>query len=150
MLYKGGSEMKIMIYKLLAVLLVLCLWVTLLSACDRKKMLAYYTEKENYVSATGIVSHIKYSEDHSTLYLAFDDLSYPFDDNCFKVVGDNLQIIQENGIDSKCTLGQEVTFISAPRYFGDGYVMPIVAIYIDEECLLDFEVGYANLLDWLN
>jgi len=138
------------ICKLLTVLLVLCLWVTLLSACDRKKMLVYYSEKENYVDATGTVVHIKYNEDETVLYLGFSGLSYPFDDVTFKLVGENLQIVREKGIDNKLELGDQIEFTSAPRYFGDGYVMPIVAIYIDGECLLEFETGYTNLLDWLS
>ena len=137
------------ICKLLAALLVLCLWVTLLSACDRKKMLDYYSEKENYVDATGTVVHIKYNEDETALYLGFSDLSYNFDDTCFKIVGENLRIVREKGIDNKLKLGDQIKFTSAPRYFGDGYVMPIVAIHVNGECLLDFEAGYTNLLDWL-
>ena len=137
------------ICKLVAALLVLCLWVTLLSACDRKKMLDYYSEKENYVDATGTVVHIKYNEDETALYLGFSDLSYPFDDVTFKLVGENLQIVREKGIDNKLELGDQIEFTSAPRYFGDGYVMPIVAIHVNGECLLDFEAGYTNLLDWL-
>ena len=43
----------------------------------------------------------------------------------------------------------EVVFITAPRHFGDGYVMPIVAISINGESLLDFNDGYANLMNWL-
>ena len=137
------------ICKLVAALLVLCLWVTLLSACDRKKMLDYYSEKENYVDATGTVVHIKYNEDETALYLGFSDLSYNFDDTCFKIVGENLRIVCEKGIDNKLKLGDQIKFTSAPRYFGDGYVMPIVAIHVNGECLLDFEAGYTNLLDWL-
>lgn len=137
------------ICKLVAALLVLCLWVTLLSACNRKKMLDYYSEKENYVDATGTVVHIKYNEDETALYLGFSDLSYNFDDTCFKIVGENLRIVREKGIDNKLKLGDQIKFTSAPRYFGDGYVMPIVAIHVNGECLLDFEAGYTNLLDWL-
>lgn len=39
--------------------------------------------------------------------------------------------------------------MTAPRYFGDGYVMPIVAISVDGEQLLDYEEGYANFMEWL-
>lgn len=138
------------VYKPLAVSLILCLVVTLFSACDKKKMLAYYTEKENYLDATGTVTFINYDEDSAALYIAFSDLSYAFDDTCFKFVGENLKVVQDKGIDEKLALGKQITFTTAPRYFGDGYVMPIVALYIDGECLLDFETGYANLLDWLN
>ena len=42
-----------------------------------------------------------------------------------------------------------VSFMTAPRYFGDGYIMPIVEISVDGEELLSFEEGYENLLEWL-
>lgn len=44
-------------------------------------------------------------------------------------------------------LGEKVTFITAPRYFGDGYTMPIVAIKTEEKELLKFEDGYKNLIE---
>ncbi|HIV47949.1 MAG TPA: hypothetical protein H9749_09110, partial [Candidatus Acutalibacter stercorigallinarum] len=67
----------------------------------------------------------------------------------FKIVGDNVQIVLENGISEKIKLGDTVEFVTAPRYFGDGYVMPIVAISVDGEQLLDYEEGYANFMEWL-
>lgn len=131
--------------------LFICVIIVLAVFCSCKaERIEYYSEKENYIDATGTVVFINYNEDATALYLEFSDLSYRFDDACFKLVGENLRIAQENGIDDKLILGEQVAFKTAPRYFGDGYVMPIVAIYIDGECLLDFETGYTNLLDWLS
>ena len=65
------------------------------------------------------------------------------------IVGENLEIVKANRIDDKLKIGEQITFITAPKYFGDGYVMPIVAISISGENMLDFEEGYKNLLDWL-
>lgn len=112
-------------------------------------MRKYYAEEENYVNASGIVTHFSYNEDKSALYLAFSDLSPEFSDNSFKIVGDNLTIVQEKGIDEKIKIGDSVDFITAGRYFGDGYVMPIVGISSAGETLLTFEDGVANLLAWL-
>ena len=109
----------------------------------------YYSQKNNYINAIGIVSHISYNEDKTALYLGFSDLTPQFDDNSFKIVGDNLPIVQEKGIDEKIKIGDQVDFITAPRYFGDGYVMPIVEISVNEEELLGFEEGFTNLLKWL-
>ena len=50
----------------------------------------------------------------------------------------------------KVQLGTTVSFMTAPRYFGDGYIMPIVEISVDGEELLSFEEGYENLLKWLS
>lgn len=119
------------------------------TSCTTTKMQDYYSQKNNYINATGIVSHISYNEDKTALYLGFSDLTPQFDDNSFKIVGDNLPIVQEKGIDEKIKIGDQVDFITAPRYFGDGYVMPIVEISVNEEELLGFEEGFTNLLKWL-
>lgn len=126
----------------------LCL-IIFSTSCTTTKMRDYYSQKNNYINATGIVSHISYNEDKTALYLGFSDLTPQFDDNSFKIVGDNLPIVQEKGIDEKIKIGDQVDFITAPRYFGDGYVMPIVEISVNEEELLGFEEGFTNLLKWL-
>ncbi len=135
--------------KVVLVVYLLCLLV-FLTSCTAGKMKDYYSQKSNYVNVTGILTHISYNEDRSALYLEFSDLNPQFDDNSFKIVGDNLPIVQQNGIDEKIEIGDQVDFISAARYFGDGYVMPIVEISISEEELLSFEEGASNLLKWLD
>ena len=113
------------------------------------KLVKYYSQKENYISVNGTVSYIKYNDNNSELYIGFSELNTKLDDHCFKIVGDNLKIVQSNHIDDRLVLGKQVSFVTAPKYFGDGYVMPIVSITIDEDNLLEFEDGYHNLLDWL-
>ena len=131
--------------KITAVLAMLLCAVSLVSCTT--SVIDYYEEKENYVTATGVVSYIQLDEDG--LYIGFSQMDYPFDDDTFKIVGENLKIVQQNGIQEKLKLGDTVTIVTAPKYFGDGYVMPIVAISIDGEALLNFEQGYENLLVWL-
>ena len=151
-LTKGGMKMENRILRLkravLAIFL-LSLFVFSTSCAERKKKV-YYSQKSKYVTATEIVTHISYNEDSSALYLGFSDLNPQFDDNSFKIVGDNLPIVRHNGIDEKIELGDQVDFITAARYFGDGYVMPIVAISIGDEELLSFDEGFNNLLKWLD
>ncbi|MBR5422725.1 MAG: hypothetical protein IK108_01825, partial [Clostridia bacterium] len=113
------------------------------------KLVKYYSQKEKYITVTGTVSYIKYNDNNSELYIGFSELNTKLDDHCFKIVGDNLKIVQSNHIDDRLVLGKQVSFVTAPKYFGDGYVMPIVSITIDEDDLLEFEDGYHNLLDWL-
>lgn len=141
---------RILGLKRVALLISLLCLLVLLTSCTTIKMKNYYSQKSNYINATGIVTHISYNEDKSALYLGFSDLNPKFDDNSFKIVGDNLPIVQQNGIDEKIEIGDQVDFITAARYFGDGYVMPIVEISVNEEELLNFEDGFANLLKWLN
>ena len=82
--------------------------------------------------------------------MGFSDLNPRFDDDSFKIVGDNLLIAQNNGVDKKIRIGDRVDFITAPRYFGDGYVFPIVGLSINNDELLNFEDGFYNLLKWLD
>lgn len=127
-----------------------CIMLVFLCSCSSSQKIKYYSQKENYISVTGTVSNIKYNEDTTALYIDLSELSPVLDDTCFKIVGENLEIVKANKIDDKLKTGEQITFITAPKYFGDGYVMPIVAITIDGENLLNFEEGYKNLLDWLS
>lgn len=117
-------------------------------ACYSSKMRDYYSDKNNFIKASGTIDHIKYSDDDIALHLGFSDLTPKFDDDAFKIVGDNVKIIKENKIDEKIEIGTNVEFITAPKYWGDGYVMPIVAITVDGEELLGFDEGYANFMTW--
>lgn len=128
----------------------LLLFLFTLSACYSVQKKEYYSQTNNYINATGTIIHIAYSEDKDTLYLEFSDLTPSFDDTGFKIVGENLVIAQSNGIDEKLEIGDEIEFVTAPKYFGDGYVMPIVEISVAGEKLLEFEEGYSNLLKWLD
>lgn len=135
-------------FQILIIVCVVCA-ALLFPSCDSIDKGEYYSQKENYINATGTLEHIAYNDDCTVLYLSFSDLSASLDDMCFKIVGDNLQIVKENGIDEKLEVGDQVTFVTAPKYFGDGYVMPIVAISADEEELLKLEDGISNLMKWL-
>lgn len=130
-------------------MVLLLLSILVLSACYSTKEKRYYAQKDNYINATGTVIHIAYSKDNSEMCIGFSDLTPTFDDISFEIVGDNLSIVQNNNIDEKIKIGDKIEFITAPKYFGDGYVMPIVAISVDGEELLEFEEGYANFLKWL-
>ena len=136
--------------KLIMIITTTCILLVLLCSCNSSEIIEYYSQKENYISVTGTVSNIKYNEDTTALYIDLCELSPVLDDTCFKIVEENLEIVKANKIDDKLKTGEQITFITAPKYFGDGYVMPIVAISISEENLLDFEEGYKNFLDWLS
>ena len=148
---EGSVKMRKKILGFGRITLIISLFCLLIfSTSCTANMREYYSQKSNYTNATGIVTHIAYNEDRSTLYFGFSELSPQFDDNSFKIVGDNVQIVQQNGIDEKIAIGDQVNFITAARYFGDGYVMPIVEISINGEELLGFEEGFSNFLKWLD
>ena len=101
------------------------------------------------MTASGVVSHIKDAPERDHLVFGFSELSPSMDDVSFNFVGANREIVLQRGILQKVQLGTTVSFMTAPRYFGDGYIMPIVEISVYGEELLSFEEGYENLLEWL-
>ena len=119
------------------------------TACNRKEMISYYRDESHYITATGIVSYISYNAYSNAWYLCFADLSFEFDDNCFKVVGENIPIVQGKIGNFNTLCGKEVSFVTAPKYFGDGYVMPLVSLTVDGETILNDQDGVANFLEWL-
>lgn len=139
---------------MILVIILLCT-IVFFTSCTAKKMRDYYSQKDNYITATGTISHIAYSDENDILYYGFSDVTYQSNMNYhfeyynFKIVGENFEILHEQNIDEKVKMGDEVTFMVAPECFYDGYAIPIVSISVNGECLLEFEEGYANLLEWL-
>ena len=142
--------MKNKVWRILFVLSCLIVLSGLLTSCLSIRYRIYYPVKDNYIEVSGVVIYMEYSDDHTELYIAFSDMDCKLDDRSFEIVGENLRIVEKNGIDDKIKIGDRVTFITAPKYFGDGYVMPIVAISANGESLLDFDEGFKNFMDYLN
>lgn len=130
--------------------LLLCVLCVLLASCKSSKKVDYYSDPDNYVTASGTITYVNCDEDNEVVYIGFSDLSSSFSDSCFKISGKNYELIHENGLLEVLHLGQQVTFMSAPKYFGDGYVMPIVSITVDNNTYLDFEDGLSNLISELS
>lgn len=128
--------------KLLVILgIIVVLYFTLYSYIEE---IVYYSQRDNYVVATGTVDFINYTS--NKLVISFSDMSENFEDDCFVISGSNMDVVLSNGIKNKLKMGDTVTFVAAPKVFGDGYAIPIVSITIDGEELLGFEEGYQNLL----
>lgn len=126
--------------------LVLIIILSLLcSGCSyNQRKFSYYSNKDNYITVSGTVEYINYFEE--SIIIAFSNLSESFDDDHFKIIGQNYELVTKRGIEDHLAVHITVTFTTAPRYFGDGYIMPIVAIWIDDTMFLEFEEGYANFL----
>lgn len=142
--------MKNKVWRIWFVLSCLIVLSGLLTSCLSIRYRIYYPVKDNYIEVSGVVIYMKYNKDHTELHIAFSDMDRKLDDRSFEIVGENLRIVEKNGIDDKIKIGDRVTFITAPKYFGDGYVMPIVAISANGESLLDFDEGFKNFMDYLN
>ena len=135
--------------KPLLFLMIIFLVFTAVSCANVKsKKIEYYSNKDNYIEATGTINYVFFDDENGSVYLGFSDLSETFDDDCFKITGHNYSIII-NDYKELIEIGKTASFVTAPKYFGDGYVMPIVSLTIEDSCLLEYEVGISNFLDWL-
>ena len=127
--------------------LVFCL---LLPGCFALTMHPYYRDESNYAEFTGTISFISYDETTDTLYLSFENITPKTADNSFKIVSSNLAIQKDSPYYDKIAVGTPVSFCTAPKYYGDGYIMPLVGLSIDGETLLEKSKGIANWNDWLD
>ena len=107
----------------------------------------YYSDSSNYVTAAGKLTYIRNDAEHDAVYLAIEDLTPAFSDPNFKIQGENYRLACERGLMEALEIGQTVTFQAAPKYFGDGYVIPIAGITVDGSIYLDFEDGKANIIN---
>ena len=117
----------------------------------------YYSEKDHYVNEFGVVTRFEYyGKNNDKLYIYVKNELYikegkaPPDTTYttkIVIVGNNLNYLKDNGIDEKIKLGSFIEFATVQKNFG--YARPIVSLTVDGEVLLEFEDGYANLLEWL-
>lgn len=107
----------------------------------------YYSDEENFIEVTSEIDHIVWDYSEEELYLGFSNIPEIFSDETFDITGDSFGIIIDNDAEQYLKIGVEVTFVTAPRYFGDGYVMPIVALKAGDYELLEYEDGYVALME---
>ncbi len=111
----------------------------------REKM--YYGDQSNFITEKAIVDNIIYDDNQKRLVFWLSEIDESYSDSNFIMRGENARVAISNGILEKIHIGDEITFSSAPRYFGDGYFMPIIHISIGDDVILDFDEGHSNLMD---
>lgn len=106
----------------------------------------YYSDSSNFITSEAIITNIIYSEDSSIiLWLSEIDTIYP--DNTFIINEQNAVILMDSGFATKVHIGDKIIFTSAPGCYTNGYMMPIVALSIKDEQLLNFDEGYENFIE---
>ena len=130
----------IMLFAIIGLLLLLSLQFSI------KEEYNYYKNVNNYVYASGQLDNYRFYED--SLYISINDLNYEFSRNKFRLEGENVNLLKQRGFEQYMTPSVNIEIATAPRYFGNGYKMQIVALSIDGYTLLEFEEGYDNLMDW--
>lgn len=127
----------------------LCLLALTTTSCINRNQekIDYYSNEQNYIEVTGVIYHVKFDDEHDTLYLGFTNLAPKTDDDCFEVAGDAYSIMVTNK--EHIQIGKTATFVTAPKYYGNGYVMPIVSLSVDGRNILEYQIGFSSLLNWL-
>ena len=134
---------------LLAPVLLLLSFFIIACTTNSKKMYDYYSIQSNFVQVHGIVEEINLQDEILYLNINFDESIFPNDgDNTFKIIQSNQQVLFENGFYDQVNVGDTIDFYSAPRIFGDGYIVPIIYIEKDGVIYLPFDTGQNNLLIW--
>ena len=107
----------------------------------------YYMDINNYITEEAVVDTINYDKKLEYIGIRLSEISDAYQGERFIIEGENLDIVLANGILEKIEPNSVVEFTSAPAFFGNGYLMPIVQLSVNGETLLSFEEGYANLLE---
>lgn len=126
-----------------------------LNACDfnaplRNKMLDYYRQDDNYVQLQGRIKTIEYLKDIDELRVEIEimDENHQFPyigaDRCGKFA-----IVNWSSYGFVLKEKDDIVFTSAPLYFYNGHIWPVVAIESDGEEYLPFSAGKDNYLNWI-
>jgi|GEM_PF-1538647 len=107
----------------------------------------YYSDQNNFITESAVVDDIIHNEERGYIVLCLSEIDERYQRPEFRIYEDNYTIVKENGILDKIAVGNTVTFTSAPRLFGNGYMTPVVALSCGEDELLSFEEGYENLME---
>lgn len=134
-----------------AILLLLLVILLLTTSCFRISMVPYYKDKANYQTYEGTLTEIFYHEvgKQTLLYLVIEDQQPSLSDRTFSLERENMTLAVENGID-ELEPGTKVSFVTAPKYYGDGYVMPLVGLSANGITYLDAEIGIDNWIKMLD
>ena len=107
----------------------------------------YYMDINNYITEEAVVDTITYDKKIEYIGIRLSEINDAYQGERFIIEGENLDIVLANGILEKIEPNSVIEFTSAPAFFGNGYLMPIVQLSVNGETLLSFEEGYANLLE---
>ncbi len=113
----------------------------------RNSMVDYYKCESNYEKFNGIIASINNSRDGIVLEVTILDLqhNYPLNTN------GNQEFLLINSIEENFNLEikEEVTLISAPKFFYNGHILPVVYLEKNGEVLLEYTVGKECYLNWI-
>ena len=129
--------------------------ISLLCACDvnaplRTKMLDYYSNAENYSFLKGKISSVVVDEEERQIHLEIDILTpgHAFTSNPHTGLSQFI-IVDFTEEERKLSVDEEVEFMSAPMYFYNGHVLPVVSLKVGDTEIMTFEEGRERYLLWI-
>lgn len=126
--------------------MMLTLVISLLG-CYATREKAYYADESNFITEEATVDNIIYDEKENYIVLWLSGINPSYQSNAFIIRRENATLAIDNAFFDKVSIGDTITYTSAPGYFGDGYFMPIVGMSIKDSVILDPEAGYQNLMN---
>lgn len=156
-----------------------CLSGCFLAVSDRQraKIYSYYSKDDNYVEVYGKIIRNEIGRDNRILWgIVFDEeFMARHEDICKRFANNNpygtsakidkasqeilinncfydllIDYDNENAYYENAPLIEEqVTVITCPKVWWDGWDPPIVAVKVEDKVYLDFETGKVNYLNWI-
>lgn len=126
-----------------------CSLIMAITVQDRAEKREYYSDTENFGIYTGeLVGYTLNSDDEQVvLHVKGWDVEYPEYVDSFMIEGESYKTIDIAIRMGELKQGDNITFVSATRIFGNGYMPPMVALRVGERSLLDLEQGYKSFME---
>ena len=147
--------MKNLLLKIFTCIFVLGACFYLMTTCDcnaplRNKMLNYYTQESNYQQLTGRIISIKYFDDVDELFIEIDILTenHNFPLNATTGYGE-FDIVDWSNYQFLLQEKEIIVFTSAPMYFYNGHILPIVKLEKNNQEFLSLSCGMDNYCNWI-
>lgn len=122
---------------------------SILTSIEKEQLIRHYSDKNNFIECTGEVTYVNFAN-RNGVFLEIEGIEPDiFSDTSFAIRGYNVDIVKSNNICDEICVGDIITFISDPEYFGDGYIMPIVGLSKGNKVYLNFDVGYEEYMSYL-
>lgn len=110
----------------------------------------HYRDDANFINNVATVEGIGVNEHNGNIYIHFSNVRREYQTGSFYIPVSVADPQLKATILEKIKVGDQVKFTSDPWFYGNGYQMPIVAIWsADGEPLLEKDEGYDNLMKWL-
>ena len=141
--------------KKLSLFLVAILSIFFLASCNfneplRNNMLDYYNKDNVYSELTGEIKSIKYKEGIDELFIEIElaEIKNDFSVNAVTGYGE-FTIVNWSKYNFALEANDTIIFTSAPMYFYNGHILPIVALSKNEEIYISFNEGVSTYINWI-